>query len=64
VEPPTWVDLEQMWIIPEAALGPASAGIDPNRRGARNTASTSFLLGEQRADGSGPPDEGQPAKVA
>lgn len=41
----SFVDLEQMWVVPDEALGPASAGVDHTRRGNRNQASWRFLFG-------------------
>lgn len=43
VDPESYVDATQLWIIPDAALGPASVA-DPTTRGCRNFASTFFLL--------------------
>jgi len=40
-----FVDLEQMWIVPDDALAWGSAGVDHTARGSRNRASWSFLLG-------------------
>lgn len=41
----SFVDLEQMWIAPDAALSFASAGVDRTVRGNRNRTSWRFLLG-------------------
>lgn len=41
----SFVDLEQMWVVPDEALSPASAGVDRTVRGSRNRASWRFLLG-------------------
>ena len=43
VDPESYVDATQLWIIPDAALGPASIA-DPTTRGIRNFASTFFLF--------------------
>lgn len=50
VAQPSYVDLEQMWIVPDVALGPGSAGVDRTQRGNRNMASWSFLLGPAEVD--------------
>jgi hypothetical protein len=41
----SFVDLEQMWHVPEQAVNPAAAGIDHTNRYNRNFASCRFLLG-------------------
>jgi hypothetical protein len=43
VDPESFVDATQIWMIPDAALGPASLA-DPTTRGCRNFASTFFLF--------------------
>jgi len=46
----SFVDLEQMWIVPDDALAMGSAGVDHTARGSRNRASWSFLLGPAELD--------------
>lgn len=41
----SFVDLEQMWVVPDEVLSPASAGVDRTARGNRNRTSCRFLLG-------------------
>jgi hypothetical protein len=45
VQMPSYIDLIQQWIVPDAAIGASSAGYERTRRGARNRASWFFLLG-------------------
>ncbi len=43
IEGESFVDAAQLWVIPDAALGPASI-VDVTRSGCRNFASTFFLF--------------------
>ena len=45
VEPGSFVDLSQMWFVPDRAIEPGSSRTDRTRRGHRNHASLYFLLG-------------------
>ena len=42
---PSFVDLEQLWVVPDEVLAPASAGVDRTVRGNRNRTSCRFLIG-------------------
>jgi hypothetical protein len=44
VETDSYVDLTQLWIIPDVAVERASATADRTQRGSRNRASLSFLI--------------------
>jgi hypothetical protein len=48
VGPDSYVDLVQMWHIPDRALGPATASVDYTSPRDRNYASWRFLFGETR----------------
>lgn len=40
----SYVDLTQLWIVPDDAIAPASRNVDLTQRGIRNHASLSFLI--------------------
>jgi hypothetical protein len=46
----SFIELDQFWIIPDEALGPASIGVDLTRPGHRDYASWKFLLGTEQLD--------------
>ncbi len=48
----SFIELSQLWFVPDRAIGPGSCGPERTRRGQRNHASLYFLLGGARSTAS------------